>query len=408
MQVRQFTVRNIREAIAAVKAELGPDAVILSIRTVKDKNGKNALEVTASNEPAPAVKTDDTSAGPAIPSGLLREDGDDYADAATRPQNLNRVLSELQVITRRLEDIQRHFDPHTMAERLDGVATSLAALQQAVAEGVDAPRLPGLADQSLSPLYQRLLEAGVHDRYARELIDATSRRLSSKALSPQIYGLEYLASVVMEKVRTVTPLAPGKERQVHMFIGPTGVGKTTTIAKLAAQHVFEFNRSVAFLTIDTFRVGAIDQLRTYARILDVPLEVCLSEVELIEAARRHVDKHTLFIDTAGASQKDARMMGELAKMHQAGVPMDVHLIVEATTSEADLVDIAARYSALPLTSLVISKLDEANNFGNVYNLMQTTRLPFSYFTVGQNVPEDIELATPERVADLLLDVTAYA
>jgi flagellar biosynthesis protein FlhF len=88
--------------------------------------------------------------------------------------------------------------------------------------------------------------------------------------------------------------------------------------------------------------------------------------------------------------------------------MDVHLIVEATTSEADLVDIAARYSALPLTSLVISKLDEANNFGNVYNLMQTTRLPFSYFTVGQNVPEDIELATPERVADLLLDVTAYA
>ena len=191
-----------------------------------------------------------------------------------------------------------------------------------------------------------------------------------------------------------------------MVVGPTGVGKTTTVAKLAAHQVFELDRSVALLTVDTYRIGAIDQLRTYAKILDVPVEVCLSPVEFVEAARRHADKDMLLVDTAGASQKDAAMIGELAKVHQSGVPMDVHLIVSATTADADLADIATRYRALPLSSLIVSKLDESNRFGGVYNLMQDTRLPVSFFTIGQSVPDDIEPATPERVADLLLSISA--
>jgi flagellar biosynthetic protein FlhF len=395
MQTQKFVVDNVRDAIQRVKKSMGPNAVIESIRSIKDQAGQTALEVVASLD------------GPRL--ATLTPSPPETAPPELAPSRLVEVLSELQGITRRLDDIHRELKPEWIADRLDGFAEGLGNLQQMVIDSNGGSRRDTLHfDPELAPYYERLIAEGVDAAYAQDLIERASRALSSRSLSPSIYGLEYLADALVSQVRTATPFAPGRKQHIHMLVGPTGVGKTTTVAKLAAQQVFEQGRKVALLTVDTFRIGAIEQLRTYAKILDVPLEICMNEVDLVECARRHADKDTIFIDTAGASQKDARMMGELAKYYETGVPMDVHLIVGATTSDADLADVADRYSVFPLTSLIVSKLDEANNFGSVYNLMRQTNLPCSYFTVGQNVPDDIEIATPERVADLLLDVTGQA
>ncbi|NLH47579.1 MAG: flagellar biosynthesis protein FlhF [Myxococcales bacterium] len=410
MQIRKFTVGHIREAILAVKSEMGPDAVIMSIRTIKGKNGRAALEVTASKDtaqPAAAAELAATESRPVEAGAKALPFTGGGRPALSQEANLSRLIAELTALSGRLEEIQRNLNPENIAVRLENFAKGLDHLQALLDDANGGSVPPELAfEGALSAGYERLLKAGIAPVYAKELIELTSRQLSSRSLAPDVYGLEYLAAAVMDHIRTATPFAPGRDQQIHMIIGPTGVGKTTTIAKLAARQVFEMNRSVALLTVDTFRISAVDQLRTYARILNVPVEVCMSDADLAQAALKHADKDTLFIDTAGASPKDMRMMGELVKFHQTGIAMDVHLILAATTAAEDLRDIVDRYSALPIASLIVSKLDEANNFGNLYNLMQQTRIPCSYFTVGQNVPDDIEEATPERVADLLLDVAA--
>jgi len=415
MSVRKFTCANIHEAVAVVKSEMGENAVILAVRTIRD-HGAPALEVTASldakhQRQAAEVKArlDEkrrTLAVADAPVELPPPSDTRQAGEGGRAAEMPRLMLELQEMMLRLEKLQNHLNPSRLNDRLEAFAEDLGRLREMLRVSGGQPADFPLYDPELNELYEMLRQSGMDSAYAQNLIEQTSRTLSSKSLHPAVYGMEYLAANLMDQVRTSTPLTAGREQQIHMLVGPTGVGKTTTIAKLAAHLMFAEKRSVVLLTVDTFRIGAVDQLRTYARILDAPLEVCKDEKDLLDAVRRYREKDTIFIDTAGASQKDAALIGELARFQQAGVPMDVHLIVSATTSDADLVDVAARYGVLPLSSLIVSKLDEANHFGKVFNLMRQTSLPFSFFTVGQNVPDDIEPATPERVVDLLLRVSS--
>jgi len=402
MQTRTFQAKTVNEAIQLVKREMGPDAVILSIRTVRANGGRltgtKMLEVTAGTQQPDKAAPAEAKVEAKTPQREKKVGIDDLY------RELNSIKQRLHVIEDNLED-------HPVSERLDNMLSDFGEIQRAVGSILVEQDRKAAAEEmlfegDLNELYRRLCLSGVAEEFARELMRQTDERLAQRNLSPSMYGMEYLAGLLMEQVNINTPFQPSREQSIHMLVGPTGVGKTTTVAKLAAQQVFEFNRSVALLTVDTFRIGAIDQLRTYARILDVPLEVCMNNAEMVDAVRRHVDKDVLFVDTAGSSQKDAGMIGELAKVYNSGVPMDVHLILSATTTEGDLVDITDRYSVMPLNSMIVSKLDEANSFGSVFNLMKQTDLPCSYFTVGQNVPDDIEQATPERVADLLLSISA--
>jgi len=408
MQTRKFVVGNVSQAIQVVKKEMGADAIILSMRTVRQPNGpfgtRQMLEVTASLD-RPIAK----------PEKTLRAVVDDKAPPAGEARevelSLADVMREMGVLRRRLEIMEETLAENSLEQKLSQVATNIDELQLSMREVLLSQDRREQNDEllyngDLGRLVHDLRLSGIGDDLVRDLLKDTMQRLGKRSLSPDVYGVDYLAQSVMDHVRIASPFAPDDEQRIHMIVGPTGVGKTTTIAKLAAQQVFGLERSAAFLTVDTFRVGAIDQLRTYARILDVPLEVCLSDVEVVEAVRRHADKDVLFIDTAGSSQKDAAMIGNWPRSIAPGVPMNVHLIVSAATDGQNLRDIVDRYGVMPLTSLIVSKLDEATHFGSVYNLMHNARLPYSCFTVGQNVPDDIEDATPERVADLLLSIAA--
>jgi flagellar biosynthesis protein FlhF len=192
-------------------------------------------------------------------------------------------------------------------------------------------------------------------------------------------------------------------RKVVMLVGPTGVGKTTTIAKLAAHYALQLKRKVALITLDTYRVAAVEQLRVYANILGLPVDVAITGQDLSELLDKRKDADLILIDTAGRSPRDEMGLVELPPERAKDRPIEMHLVLAAVTQEVDLEAIIAKYSSLPVHRLIFTKVDETTHLGPIFNLVRRTGLPVSYVSTGQCVPDDLALATPGLLADLLLE-----
>ncbi|MBJ6801209.1 flagellar biosynthesis protein FlhF [Geomonas propionica] len=190
--------------------------------------------------------------------------------------------------------------------------------------------------------------------------------------------------------------------RIVAVVGPTGVGKTTTIAKIAAMYALNRRVSVAMVTMDNFRVGAVEQLKTYAKIMDLPLEVAGNSQELSKALARHSDKDLILIDTAGRSPKDADRLDELKGYLETQTGIDVYLCLSATTRSREIDEIIATFGTLPLTKLLFTKLDESRTFGCIVDTCLKHKIPLSYFSTGQKVPEDIEVATSRKLAAMVV------
>ena len=187
------------------------------------------------------------------------------------------------------------------------------------------------------------------------------------------------------------------------LIGPTGVGKTTTLAKLAAKFTLEKGAKVAFITSDTYRIAAVEQLRTYANILNIPLDVVYSSEEMKKAIYKHQDKNIIFIDTAGRSQHNDEQINELKDLFVNDDSIETHLVMSSTTKHQDNVDVIEKFAVKNIESLIFTKIDEARNIGNIFNIMyQFPEIGISYVTNGQNVPDDIHTARAEYLTDRLL------
>ena len=190
--------------------------------------------------------------------------------------------------------------------------------------------------------------------------------------------------------------------RVVAFIGTTGVGKTTTLAKVAAHFVLEANLKGALITADTYRISAVEQLKKYAEILGLPVEVVYSAADLKKAIARHRSKDFILVDTAGRSQYNEFQMEELKELLAAHPRMEKHLVVSATTKEEDVAEIMTRFSACKPDRIIFTKTDETRTIGMVVNLLAGDGLPLSYLSNGQSVPDDILPATADRLAELLL------
>ncbi len=418
MQIKTFRAGTMKEAIAAVKAGLGVEAVVLSTRNIKSLPGlrKGGIEVTAALDPS--------FSGDKFVSGAKDKTVDIHKgyDPGLLGSN-DEVINKIGSLSKRLDRIEQNRIEAQLRQRLDQMNTQLESLSLAL-EKITAIKTNDamecafpvsnhlLENRQLEEPFQvltnRLEKSGLSEEMAREVIEKSVSHMEWDDAIDFSRVVDGVAMTLMGSISVIDPFEKlGSKQMVCALVGPTGVGKTTTIAKLAAAQVFGRGKKAAFFTLDTFRIGAVDQLRTYARIMEAPLEVIKNADELKEKIARHADKDAIFLDTAGVSQKDEQMMSKLAGFLDRDRSIDIHLIVSATTQTQDLHDIADRYDRMmPISTLIAGKLDECNAIGGIYSLATTKCFPLSYYTVGQNVPDDIELATPERLVDKMLGITA--
>jgi len=361
--IRKYQAKTITEALAMVRADLGRDAVIVQTRKVNKRVlgvwGREMVEVWASDNPDLEGLRRLQTTTPATTSSLPREQSSRIEQLESEIQNLKAMIAQLA--------------------------------RQGVAVVPDTTPVASIPD---SPWLSLLKQAEVEESIARELLQSVPENALSEST---------LHSLIAERLVTSGPITLQEAQpKVVMLVGPTGVGKTTTIAKLAAQYALLQKRRVGLITIDTYRIAAVEQLRTYSQIIDVPIRVVYSSNELPGALREFAGMDVVFIDTAGRSQRNSMQIGELKACCERLSDCEVHLVLSSTTKTRDLYDIVERFSVMPLHRVIWTKLDESTAFGNMLNVAVKHPLPISYVTTGQRVPEDVEVAESNKLASLVV------
>lgn len=371
MQTKTYLAPTKLEALLKIREEHGADAVILSERTVQKGKlfGKKPMveivvgikggEPEPKPEPQPATKVE--------PKGI-----DEYDPTQTRLRKLEREMQEIRALV----------------QTMHAYLTSGAAQADAESPAFEMPLIAAAVDEH--PLLRPLLEAGVEQEIALELLRRVPR-------IPQNAAVDALKRTLMARVPIGGALPrESRHRQIAVLVGPTGVGKTTTIAKLAAIHALDYNRKVALLSLDTYRIGAIQQLRTYAELMNLPLHIATNAEEVQEGLELFSDYDLILVDTIGRGQRDE---AHLQEMRQALLPIKgaVYLTLSATADTATLLDAAQRFAIFEPDAIILTKLDEAARLGNCVNLALRSEQPLAYFTTGQRVPEDITLADAQML-----------
>jgi flagellar biosynthesis protein FlhF len=403
MNVQTYRAASIREALDLVRRELGGDAIILSTREVPaqrrfpwQRRLREAEVVAGLAEQTASLRNSRVATRhiAVLPAGHGATSADHQPGAAPS-RHTSRGLPHGGAGPRNA-DVQ--------AQSADAYADLIAQLSARTARRERA-EIP----VRLFHAYARLIDADVDEQDARQLLEelqtaadpietADSQRLRN-ALSEQIERT-ILCTGPIEAV-------PGR-RTVAALVGPTGVGKTTTIAKLAANFKLRDKARVGLVTVDTYRVAAVEQLRTYAEIIDLPMRVVASPGELRHAIDQLGDMDLVLIDTAGRSPRDELRIQELRSFLSEADVDQVHLVLSLATGVRTNELTAERFRSVGVTSMLLTKLDEAAGPGAIVSAARRIQLPISYLTTGQNVPDDIEPADARRAAQLVLSAEAPA
>ncbi len=372
------------EALEQVKRQFGRNAVILHTRTLTRGGflgigGSPYIEITAAAEPGDMSWPPRRGNSPprsGAPS-RLNADAPTRTPAGPAPVLSDALLAEVGSLKTMVSDLVR--DTRRLC----------------------ADRVP----EELYDTYRRLVENEVAEQIAQQLIiDVRSDLPPERCRDPRVVRAR-LASLLERMLPTAGPIQPVRNAApiTIALVGPTGVGKTTTIAKLAANFCLRERRKVGLITIDTYRIAAVEQLKTYAEIIDVPLEVAMSPDQLSDAVHRMSDRDVILIDTAGRSQRDAIRIKDLERFFRAVRPDEIHLVLSGTCSEAVLHETIERFRAIGIDRVIFTKLDEAIGFGVILSCLTKANAKLSYVTTGQDVPDDIEVGRAETLARLILD-----
>lgn len=388
MRVKRFVGDNVAETMGKVKRELGSDAVILQTRQFREGGvlgffGKQKVEITAAIEEQPLSQKVTSSVNPIKVDKVSASVGQVYRPQGTiEPQNLRPTNESLSLE----QELQ------TMRKLLDKMNKQM--------EGIEGERV--IWPVPLQKWADLLQERGVQPRLVKRLIRYLQQNLREEDWIEDSRVRIRLKEGLQEICKNTATIQPGiRKPRIIALVGPTGVGKTTTIGKLAAGFSIVDKRSVALITADTYRVAAVEQLKTFGEIIGVPVDVVMTPSGLKDALASHNDKEIIFIDTAGRSPHHELHMSELKAFLDKAQPDLTILVLSATTHSADQLKVFRRFEPL-CTHLIFTKLDETVNGGAILNLLEQTNLPVAYLTNGQNVPDDIEAATPERLTRYIL------
>lgn len=476
MELKTYQGKSMAEALDKVKKDLGRGAVILHTRTIRrgglmGVGARSIVEITASRDPSLLPKPDrpgmpvrrdtqptgGTHRESAAMPPRFRPEGPSPARAAEasavsklatpNPDALTQISTSTSALRNEMEELR------TMVRQLLDREQSPRSAAAALA-GTTNRTLPPIPDE-LRDYYTKLIQNAVADELAREVVARAKDRLNEWRGRLQAVGAakaepldfqQLIPNALLEVIERMLPpadpvqLLPGKGTKFVALVGPTGVGKTTTIAKLAAQFKLRERKRVALITTDTYRIAAVAQLKAYAEILSVPLEVVYTPAELTDTMRKLSSYDVVLVDTSGRSQNDTEHLGDLqaflttareaakamtvtdeqapAPAESAGEakpaseqpysPLETHLVMSCTAHSTQLQRVLEKFSNLGIDRVVFTKLDEAVGVGVILNIANRLDVQLSYLTTGQDVPDDIEVGSRRRIAEMVLDLRPAA
>lgn len=353
MVIKRYIVNNMNEALTRIRYELGKDAVIISQRKIK-KPGffgffrKKSIEVTAAIDNAKKYEE---------PSG----------------KSNSEVLKELQQVKDALNEIKSGSSKNSVFN--------------------DNSNYRGYNESTGNKLKAILQNSDVSEKLIK-LILADEKVLNLR--------FEDMHSFLRSSIESKIKISKGKIEGKVILVGPTGVGKTTTIAKLAGKLALIEKKKVGLITIDTYRIGAVEQLKSYAEIMNLPFKVVLSVRDMKEAVESMKDCEVILIDTTGRSSNNIMQISELRSYIEKIQSDSIHLVISSTTKEKDIYAITEGYRQLNYNNIIISKTDETTTFGSILNILDSADKPLSFITTGQNVPDDIKKITEAQLSNLIL------
>ncbi|MDE6313157.1 MAG: flagellar biosynthesis protein FlhF [Lachnospiraceae bacterium] len=402
MIIKKFQAASENEAMLQVKEEMGSDAVIMNIKKTKHKGvmkifKPTMVEVTAAlEEQLPETANTSTES-----EGISLTIGENTVPVFEITKELPKDVFVDEPIAEEKQDTPKET---AIEEKLNNLQS---LLEKQMKQEEEAEEEEGEADevmQFLQLIYSTLLDNEVNEKYANQIIDemsgARKENTSVDILLSNIYQKMIL------KFGEIVPVSEAKNgTKLVFFVGPTGVGKTTTVAKIASKLKLEAKKNVALITTDTYRIAATEQLRTYAEILDVPFRVIYTPQELIETAEELKDTDLILVDTAGHSPTNQEQHADLKHFVDSvpdHVAKDVYLVLSATTKYRDLLKILDAYEKFDDIKAIFTKLDETTALGNILNVKMYGNLKLSYVTCGQNVPDDINVFDAQVIVRKLL------
>lgn len=415
MIIKKYKAKTEQEAILMARDELGPEAIVMNVKTIKPGGfmrlfKKPKVELTAAIDDHIADKTDNSDKkseasgnsesyqfGNAF-SGKKEEYSDEAKNAIEEKINSIAKLLEQQMAAKKEDTTE-----NAPASHIYSAATVADSdLKSDVMRETSSESGENVRSKVVDLIHKQLIDNEVKDEYADiivgELDDAGDNQPIDNALA-KVY------QKIVLKLGEIESLKPGEKKpKLVFFVGNTGVGKTTTMAKLASKCKLEDKLSVAMLSVDTYRIAAIEQLKTYANILNAPMDVIYTPEDMRKCVEKFQDYDIILVDTAGRSHRNEEQREDLKAILDSvsEYEQEIYLVVSVTTKYSDLYDIAETYGKLFDYRIIFTKLDETKGLGSILNLKLDIGKSLSYVTWGQNVPDDIGVLNPQIIAKKLL------
>lgn len=364
------------EAMKQIRKELGSDAVILNSKVIKSKGflglfKKNSIEVIAAADPNPPMKKNKSTKT--------------FHKTSTYEKTL--VKKDIAEKGKELAEVKREHVISSQPSHRPGV--------------IQQPHFP----EAIQKVYDYLLEQEVEQAFAQSLAEAL---LEKYFLNKKQVTNSQLKDWLLDEIKMlIKPYSFGflpstKKEKVIFLVGPTGVGKTTTIAKLAAQYVMQQNKKIALITMDTYRIGAIDQLKTYSKIMDIPIEVAYNYDDFVAAREKFANFDIIFVDTAGRNYKQVEFIKQLQENIDYHEDDEMYLVLSATTKYKEMIRTFEQFKDFSIHQVILTKMDEILEYGSILNIILQCQVGIACMTNGQDVPDDLIVCSKDKIASMIV------
>ncbi|SMC17783.1 flagellar biosynthesis protein FlhF [Clostridium acidisoli DSM 12555] len=380
MIIKKYVVNSMNEAMTRIRYELGNDAVIISQRKIRKKGikgifSKKAIEVTAA--------IDDKNKN----NNFNNIDISDSIEAIKKAMNLEKKPLTKVIQEKNIDNGKKSNESVKNSDYLINEMKEMKNILSNIAS-------TGISSNGKSDLHEKLEGLDLNSEIVEDIISRI--RLDKREVDEN--------EKIKEALNCVVSVTKPKNEKIIVLVGPTGVGKTTTIAKLAGRLSLIEKKKVGLITVDTYRIGAVEQLKTYADIMNIPFDVVFSIKDMEKTIENMKNCDVILVDTTGRSSKNVMQISELRAFVEKTNSKDIHLVISASTKNSDIKTIVEGYRVLNYNSLIITKLDETSTYGSLINIINYAQKPLSYVTTGQNVPDDIRCLNCDEVTNLVMGV----